>query len=465
MEPSATERDLEELETRIERLRALYEQYFMGIERLEPQIPRKEVERRIHLLRKEQIRNTALRFKFQMLIQRYNTLQQYWARVTREIESGTYRRDVLRAAARFGEKEALTILGKKRAKQYAALAGAQAQLKSKAAGADLEEEEEVELDAEDFIDDDETAASNAEEDLGEPAGFLPLITPDVAAPGHARRSGVGPPPLPPPLLAAPTARAAPSAPAPAPLLRPSRLPPPPVLPATPGLGGLRWGPVPRRASVLPPSLDALTNAAPAVQPTAPAEAPGAATSSDPKSAVRPAEATTDAVVSRPLVKRRVAELAAAMRPSSAQSGSAAVAARSFDALDLDLEESRPGGQAVKAPPPPQLSLEGEASPAARPSSLAAKRPLSARVAEAAPSHPAVKAAEDSLGEQRIRQIYAKYVETKRTANESTAGVTYEKLAATLRAQTRRLRESHPTKTVDYEVVVKDGKTQLKPILR
>jgi hypothetical protein len=57
------------------------------------------------------------------------------------------------------------------------------------------------------------------------------------------------------------------------------------------------------------------------------------------------------------------------------------------------------------------------------------------------------------------------VETKRQANESTAGVTYEKLAATLRAQTQRLQESHPTKTIDYEVVVKDGKTQLKPILR
>src|SRR6185436_16446746 len=155
MEGIEIEKALDDLETRIERLRALYEQYFMGIEKLEPQIPRKDVERRIHLLRKEQIRNTALRFKFQMLIQRYNTLQQYWARVTREIESGTYRRDVLRAAARFGEKEALTILGKKRAKQYAALAGAQAQLKAKAAGSDLEEE--VELDAEDFIDDDETA--------------------------------------------------------------------------------------------------------------------------------------------------------------------------------------------------------------------------------------------------------------------------------------------------------------------
>ena len=70
MESSDIERDLDELETRIERLRGLYEQYFMGIERMEPSIPRKEVERRIWVLRREQIRNTGLRFKFQMLIQR-----------------------------------------------------------------------------------------------------------------------------------------------------------------------------------------------------------------------------------------------------------------------------------------------------------------------------------------------------------------------------------------------------------
>jgi hypothetical protein len=157
MDASAVERELGDLETRIERLRALYEQYFMGIEKLEPQIPRKDVERKIQLLRKDQFRNTALRFKFQMLIQRYNTMQQYWARITREIENGTYRRDVMRAAARFGAKEALTILGKRRAQQYAALAEAQAQKRARQAT----EDDEVELGPEDFIDDDSEAPLSA----------------------------------------------------------------------------------------------------------------------------------------------------------------------------------------------------------------------------------------------------------------------------------------------------------------
>ena len=38
---------LEELENRLERLRALYEQYFLGFEKIEPAVARKDVDRRI----------------------------------------------------------------------------------------------------------------------------------------------------------------------------------------------------------------------------------------------------------------------------------------------------------------------------------------------------------------------------------------------------------------------------------
>jgi hypothetical protein len=145
MESSEIEQLLDDLETRMERLRALYEQYFLGIEKLEPQTPRKDVDRRIVVVRREQVRNTALRFRFTTLLQRYNTLQQYWARTTREIENGTYRRDVRRAAQRFGEKEALTILGKRKADMYAALATAQAKR--------TRQDGEIDLDDADLIDD------------------------------------------------------------------------------------------------------------------------------------------------------------------------------------------------------------------------------------------------------------------------------------------------------------------------
>jgi len=101
VEQSELERLIGELEVAVDRLRSLYEQYFMGIEKLEPMVPRKDVDRRIHVLRKEQIRNTALRFRFHMLLQRFNTYQTHWQRICRDIENGTYKRHVIRAHRRF----------------------------------------------------------------------------------------------------------------------------------------------------------------------------------------------------------------------------------------------------------------------------------------------------------------------------------------------------------------------------
>ena len=106
---------LDELEKRLERLRSLYEQYFIGIERIEPSIPRQDVDRRIHALRKTQIRNTAKRFKLQNIIQRYNAFQQYWVRICREIENGTYHRHVARAQSRFGDVP-MTAAARRRAR-------------------------------------------------------------------------------------------------------------------------------------------------------------------------------------------------------------------------------------------------------------------------------------------------------------------------------------------------------------
>lgn len=106
MTPKELEIAIRELEERVDRLRALYEQYFMGFERLEPTIARKDVERRFVLLRKDQIRNTALRFKFNVITQKYSTYTMYWTRICRQIEEGTYKRHVKRAQARFGNASA-----------------------------------------------------------------------------------------------------------------------------------------------------------------------------------------------------------------------------------------------------------------------------------------------------------------------------------------------------------------------
>lgn len=104
MEADEIDMALEELDNRLERLRALYEQYFLGIEKIEPSVARKDVDRRFWILRRTQIRNTARRFRLQTLVQRYNTFQQYWSRICREIENGTYHRHLIKVQKAFAEE-------------------------------------------------------------------------------------------------------------------------------------------------------------------------------------------------------------------------------------------------------------------------------------------------------------------------------------------------------------------------
>jgi hypothetical protein len=105
-QPENLEDILEGLEQKIDRLKVLYDQYFMGIEKVEPLVVRKNVNRTILNLAKIQIRNTGLRFRYRTLVQRFNTYLTYWNRILREIELGTYKRDVLRASKAMAAKGA-----------------------------------------------------------------------------------------------------------------------------------------------------------------------------------------------------------------------------------------------------------------------------------------------------------------------------------------------------------------------
>lgn len=97
LDPGEVDAMIHELETKMSRLRAIYEQYFMGIERMPPRTLRKDVVRLIYRLENVYIRNTAIKFKVRSLIQRFNSYKAYWTRVERQIEEGTYVRDIRRA--------------------------------------------------------------------------------------------------------------------------------------------------------------------------------------------------------------------------------------------------------------------------------------------------------------------------------------------------------------------------------
>ncbi len=92
----ATEDLLEQLEKLMERLKVMYEQYFMGIQKIAPAQLHVEAERRLRDLTQVSIRNTALRYRFNSLQQKYGSYNSYWRRTLREIEQGRYVRSLQR---------------------------------------------------------------------------------------------------------------------------------------------------------------------------------------------------------------------------------------------------------------------------------------------------------------------------------------------------------------------------------
>lgn len=84
--------DINTLDSKVARLKVEYEQYFMRVLKREPIRLREEVERMIRAYSNTSISNTSLKFRFNSLVARHNTYKQYWTRVLRTIEEGTYTR-------------------------------------------------------------------------------------------------------------------------------------------------------------------------------------------------------------------------------------------------------------------------------------------------------------------------------------------------------------------------------------
>jgi len=95
-EPENIDALIKEFELKLERLRVLYEQYFMGIQKRQPSIPQHEVVRLQFKIDKQRINNHRTRYKYRSLVQRLNTYRTYWNRTLRAIENGTYHRDLAR---------------------------------------------------------------------------------------------------------------------------------------------------------------------------------------------------------------------------------------------------------------------------------------------------------------------------------------------------------------------------------
>ena len=85
------------LETELTELKAAYEQFFLGVERVPPSKRHEALRKRVLALRGQFIRQTAVKFRIQTLASRLTTYERLWERTKLEIEAGTYRRDLFRA--------------------------------------------------------------------------------------------------------------------------------------------------------------------------------------------------------------------------------------------------------------------------------------------------------------------------------------------------------------------------------
>ncbi len=496
MEQAEIEPLVSELESRVDRLRSLYDQYFMGIERLEPLVPRKDVERRLAMLRKEQIRNTGVRFRFQMIIQRFNTYVTYWQRISRQIETGTFKRHVARATARFGVDPTKEQAAEASPAAEAQTAKKEAESESPPSSAPLVVIPDGEI--EEIYDlvalPDEGDGSGGDDD---PFGTMAPIQPAARVPPERFASAVkfelddiadpfeeaDPFPKPaqkkqstPQLRASPRAQGAPPpegsrdterripiAPPSRPTIskRPppdavrSESPPMQVMSTTPGLA-----PPPRLIAQVGPNAPRV-EAAPRRPGTLPsAGVPGIrvappAPASAPKVQVAAAPANSGAPRALPPLTRASPADAANAAPPVARPAPPSVA--------------KPAAPSVASPSTSMLSPAAASVARPAPASIARPAPSVAKPppasAPAASAKPAPASRVGDLTGDRFGEIYSKYVETRRQHNEPTHAITRDALAKQLSESTDRLKQKHGSKAIDFEVVVKDGRTILRPVVK
>lgn len=97
--------ELDKLSDEIEGLRANYEQYFLGIERKPPTQRHDKLKKRVNAIMTTTVKQTAVKFKAQSLNAKLITYERLWTRTLKEMEDGTYRRDVFKAKLHRKEQE------------------------------------------------------------------------------------------------------------------------------------------------------------------------------------------------------------------------------------------------------------------------------------------------------------------------------------------------------------------------
>ena len=110
-----------EVESAVEALRVRYEQYFLGLTRMPPSEDHTLVRSAVMKLRHSFVRNTSARFRVQSLHNRFLAYERLWQRTCREIEEGTYRRDLFKLRLRQQKRGPVSADDRQAAETIAAL--------------------------------------------------------------------------------------------------------------------------------------------------------------------------------------------------------------------------------------------------------------------------------------------------------------------------------------------------------
>ncbi|HVG63303.1 MAG TPA: MXAN_5187 C-terminal domain-containing protein [Hyalangium sp.] len=444
-----------ELEEELAVLRVAYEQYFLGNERLPPSRAHEDFKKRLIRLKSGLVRNTAAKFRISSLHNKFLTYERLWMRTLQEIEAGTYKRDLFKA---------------KRRTQKPGASGE----KGKDAYDITEEIDELVEEIADIIPNEPKPSAAASQSRfiprpvePEPASVpfrpvpsaapsVPAVAPTVAptvAPVAASGST--------PFRGSPSVAPLPSVPSVVPPVatpaRGSAVVPPGATPSK-GTATIPPGATPSKGSATIPPSGAPSKGAATVPPGATpskgtATIPPGGTPSKGTATVPPGGTPSRGTTIPP--GRGVPAFGA---PAQSTSG---IAAALESLTDEPLTPAAPAAQKPSRPPPSAASRPGTASSAgSKPGTPAVAKPATS---PSSPPRPSGAPASGQLSDDKLKAVYDAYVTAKRRNQEDTSKMSYESVAANLRKQVPELLKQHNAKSVEFKVVIKDGKATLKAV--
>ncbi|HYI01186.1 MXAN_5187 C-terminal domain-containing protein [Hyalangium sp.] len=436
------QQECEELEEELLALKVTYEQYFLGNERLPPVRAHEDLKKRLNRLKTSMVRNTAAKFRISSLYNKFLTYERLWQRTLQEIESGTYKRDLFKAKRRSQKSPE----GERRKGEAFELTE------------EISDEELVEV-ADIIPNEPKPAAAPASQPR-----FIPRpVEPEPAAVSFRPVAAVPAVPVV-PVVPTVAPKVAPVAPAGGTPFRGT----PTVAPVVPAVG------TPVRGSAAVPPGGAVSKGAATIPPGGtpskgtptipPGGTPSRGTATIPPGGT-PSRGTgpvppggtpgrgTSGISSPP-----VRGVPAFGSPSQSTSGIAA-------ALESLADEplSKPSAPAAQSPsrPPSSVARPGTASSAgSKPGMPAASRPGSS---PSSPPKPAGTGGSGGLSDEKLKAVYDAYVTAKRRNQEDTSKMSFESVATNLRKQVPELLKQHGAKSVEFKVVIKDGKATLKAV--